>query len=91
MHNDSDLSLPPSSLLQYPTEEDIVLQLADRVGEAQRIATQSLKEMELRKNGKRSRGDDDEEEGGGDKDQAQDPRKKVRYPSIESLVLGFRL
>lgn len=33
----------------YKTDEDIVMQLSDRVGEAQRVATQSLKEMELKK------------------------------------------
>jgi ATP-dependent RNA helicase DDX47/RRP3 len=49
-------------MVLYPTEEDMVLQLSDRVGEAQRIATQTLKNEMLRKNGKRAR--DDEEEGG---------------------------
>ena len=48
-------------MVLYPTEEDIVLQLSDRVGEAQRVATQTLKNEMLRKNGKRGR---DEEEAG---------------------------
>ena len=33
----------------FTSEEDIVLQLSERVNEAQRVATQTLKEMELKK------------------------------------------
>jgi superfamily II DNA/RNA helicase len=46
-------------MVLYPTEEDIVLQLSDRVGEAQRVATQTLKNEMLRKNGKRGRDEED--------------------------------
>lgn len=70
----------------FPTEEDIVLQLADRVGEAQRIATQSLKEMELRKNGKRKGDDDDEEEEGGE----ADPRKKAFNKTQKGVAGGYK-
>mmetsp|Transcript_380 Transcript_380/g.683 ORF Transcript_380/g.683 Transcript_380/m.683 type:complete len:90 (+) Transcript_380:227-496(+) len=49
----------------FPTEEDIVLQLSDRVAEAQRVATQQLKEQALKKNGKRSRDDEEDEDADG--------------------------
>ena len=50
-------------MILYPTEEDIVLQLLERVGEAQRVATQTLKNEMLRKNGKRARDGEEEEDG----------------------------
>jgi len=49
-------------MVLFPSEEEIVLQLSDRVAEAQRVATQTLKEEALRKNGKRSRGEDEDDE-----------------------------
>lgn len=51
----------------YPAEQEAVLVLLERVGEAQRIATMQMKETDSRKRGRKSAVDDDERdvEGGG--------------------------
>jgi ATP-dependent RNA helicase DDX47/RRP3 len=46
---------------QYPAEQEAVLVLLERVGEAQRIATMQMKESDKGRKGKRKGGVDDDE------------------------------
>jgi ATP-dependent RNA helicase DDX47/RRP3 len=61
----------------FQTEEDMVLQLSDRVAEAQRVATQALKEQQLKHAGGKRRRDDDEDGEGEELDLSRAGAKAV--------------
>jgi len=67
-------------LPEYPTNEQEVMSLVERVAEAQRIARQEVKEMEDRKkkNGKRKRGNDSDADEVDDQDDTAAYRKKIK-------------
>uniref|UniRef100_A0A914WBV9 RNA helicase n=1 Tax=Plectus sambesii TaxID=2011161 RepID=A0A914WBV9_9BILA len=68
----------------YPTEESDVMSLLERVAEAQRIAKQEIREMELKKGKggkKRKKGDDSDDEVGDNVDDNFAYRKKIKTSS----------
>jgi len=65
----------------YPTEENEVMSLLERVAEAQRIAKQEIREMEMKKGKggkKRKKGDDSDDDFADDVDERAVYRKKIK-------------